>query len=271
MLHVDREESCTSISTPAGLSDEVAGYQWARSKVGESGATVYRLHGKAGEPDLYLKHGEGRAAGDLVDEMCRLHWLAGRIAAPTIRHFFHIPGESWLLMTAMPGETAYQVLTARPGERAYVVDAMADFLRRFHDIPVSECPFNSDYTYRLRLARERIDAGLIDQDDFDEGRAGWTAEQIWQAMTDLLPLAPDPVVTHGDFSLDNLLMVDGAVIGCIDAGRVGVADRYQDVAIAWNCLGEFGDGLQDRFLERYGTPRPDTRKLRFHLMLDELF
>lgn len=271
MLNVDREESCASISLPAGMSDEVAGYQWARSKVGESGATVYRLYGKPGNPDLYLKHGQGSAADDLVDEMCRLHWMAGRISAPIIRRFVSFSGEAWLLMTALPGETAYEALAAKPGERASVVDALADFLRRFHDIPVSECPFNSDYTYRLRLARERIDAGLIDQDDFDEERAGWTAEQIWQAMSDLLPLAPDPVVTHGDFSLDNLLMVDGAVIGCIDAGRVGVADRYQDVAIAWNCLGEFGDGLQDRFLQRYGAPHPDRRKLRFHLMLDELF
>ncbi|MEN3274353.1 MAG: aminoglycoside 3-phosphotransferase [Massilia sp.] len=136
---------------------------------------------------------------------------------------------------------------------------------------MSKCPFTSDHAYRLTRARARIDAGLVDEDDFDEEREGWTAEQVWEAMQRLLPLAPDPVVTHGDFSLDNFLIRDGEVVGCIDAGRVGIADRYQDLAIVWNCLGEFGASLQERFLTQYGIPEPDQGKLQFHLMLDELF
>lgn len=90
-------------------------------------------------------------------------------------------------------------------------------------------------------------------------------------MQALLPLSPDPVVTHGDYSLDNLLIQDGEVVGCIDAGRVGIADRYQDIAIVWNCLGEFGPESQEGFLRAYGIAGPDRRKLDFHLMLDELF
>ena len=66
-------------------------------------------------------------------------------------------------------------------------------------------------------------------------------------------------------------MVDGKIVGCIDVGRVGIADRYQDLAILWNCLGEFGGDLQGRFLARYGVPSPDQGKLQVHLMLDELF
>jgi aminoglycoside phosphotransferase len=81
--------------------------------------------------------------------------------------------------------------------------------------PVNTCPFTSDHAYRLTRARARIDAGLVEEDDFDEGREGWTAEQVWEAMQGLLPLAPDPVVTHGDFPLDNLLIWDGEVVGCI--------------------------------------------------------
>jgi aminoglycoside 3'-phosphotransferase-1 len=66
-------------------------------------------------------------------------------------------------------------------------------------------------------------------------------------------------------------MRDGAVVGCIDAGRVGIADRYQDLAILWSCLGEFDPRLQDRLLERYGIADRDQAKMQFHLMLDELF
>lgn len=125
--------------------------------------------------------------------------------------------------------------------------------------------------HRLLRARARIDANMVDEDDFDEDREGWTAEQVWDAMRGSLPLVPDLVASHGDFSLDNVLICDGEVAGCIDAGRVGIADRYQDLAVAWNCLGEFGASLQERFLAQYGIHDLGRRKLQFHLMLDELF
>ncbi|GKX58080.1 hypothetical protein SOASR031_03950 [Leminorella grimontii] len=55
--------------------------------------------------------------------------------------------------------------------------------------------------------------------------------QVWKEMHTLLPFSPDPVVTHGDVSLDNLIFDKGILMGCIDVGRVGLADRYQDLAI----------------------------------------
>lgn len=271
MVNVDREESCAVMPVPEEMSAGLMGYKWARNNVGESGGAVYRLYGKPGAPDLFLKHGQDAVADDLVDEMVRLRWMANHIAVPAVTHFVTVPGEAWLLMTALPGQTAYQVLEAHRGDRMAIVDGLANFLRGLHAIPVSECPFTSDHRYRLGLARKRIDAGLIEEDDFDEERQGWKAEQVWQAMHQLIPFSPDLAVTHGDFSLDNLLMVDGEVVGCIDAGRAGIADRYQDLAILWNCLGEFGEELQVRLLARYGIPNPDQNKMQFHLMLDELF
>jgi aminoglycoside 3'-phosphotransferase-1 len=256
----------------ASLSAALAGYEVARDTVGESGGAVYRLHGRADAPDLFLKHGKGAHADDIGDEMARLRWLGGYLPAPAVLHFTRTPDDAWLLMTAVEGKTAYQILEACPERRIDVVSALARFLRRIHEIPLSECPFDSDHAYRLARARARIDADEVDEDDFDAEREGWTAEQVWDAMQALLPIAPDPVVTHGDYSLDNLLIGDREeVLGCIDVGRLGIADRYQDLAIAWNCLGEFGTSLQAHFLEQYGIVEVDRGKLRFHLMLDELF
>ncbi len=266
-----RETSCAPAPLPEGMAAALAGYAWARDTVGESGGAVYRLHGKPGAPDLYLKHGTAAVADDIGQEMVKLRWLAGRLAVPAVEHFVCTRDAAWLLMTAMPGQTAWQLMTASPELRPAVVDALAAFLRRLHAIPPASCPFSGDHASRMHAARARIDAGLVDEDDFDEERQGWTAAQVWEAMQSLLPLAPDPVVTHGDYSLDNLLIQDGAVAGCIDAGRVGVADRYQDLAIVWNCLGEFGADCQARFFASYGIAAIDRRKLAFHLMLDELF
>jgi aminoglycoside 3'-phosphotransferase-1 len=256
---------------PASISAALSGYEWERDTVGESGAAVYRLHGKADAPDLFLKHGRDAFADEIGDEMARLRWLGGYLPVPALVHFTRTPDEAWLLTTAVRGESACRILEKSPGRRIAVVDALARFLRRLHAIPASQCPFTSNHAYRLGRARARIDAGQVDEDDFDEEREGWTAEQVWEGLQALLPLAPDPVVTHGDYSLDNLLIGDDEVLGCIDVGRAGIADRYQDLAIAWNCLGEFGASLQQRFLEQYGVLEVDRGKLQFHLMLDELF
>lgn len=266
-----REEACPAPATPADITAAAAGYLWARDTVGESGGRVYRLHGKAGAPALYLKHGTDAVADDIGLEMVKLRWLADYLPVPAVTQFARTGDEAWLLMTALPGQTAYQVMAARPDLQGAVVDALATFLHRLHAIPVDACPFTSGHACRLARARTRIDGGLVDEDDFDDEREGWTAQQVWDAMQALLPLAPDPVVTHGDFSLDNLIIQGGDVVGCIDVGRAGIADRYQDLAIAWNCLGEFGPALQQRFLARYGIDQVDRRRLQFHLLLDELF
>jgi aminoglycoside phosphotransferase len=73
---ISREKNCGAVDVPACLSGAVAGYAWARNTIGESGGAVYRLHGKPGAPELYLKHGKHRVADDFGAEAARLRWLA---------------------------------------------------------------------------------------------------------------------------------------------------------------------------------------------------
>jgi aminoglycoside 3'-phosphotransferase I len=250
----------------------LAGFAWWRDTVGESGDAVYRLHNPGDGVDLYLKHGRETSALDLAGEMVRLQWLASHVPVPAVHQFIASGDEAWLLIGALPGQTAYQMLDQHREAQLAIVDALAGFLRRLHAIPVESCPFNSDHRFRLGEARWRLDSGLVNVDDFGTDHVGWTGEQVWDAITALMPFAPDPVVTHGDVSLDNIILDEsGTVVGCIDVGRAGIADRYQDIAILWNCLGDFGPGLQERLAASYGLGQPDMDKLRFHLMLDELF
>ncbi|KQS03229.1 aminoglycoside phosphotransferase [Sphingomonas sp. Leaf357] len=271
MTRDQREQPVRPVKTPTVLTDLLDGYDWSRDMVGESGDAVYRLRKTGVAPDLFLKRAPAISVRDVAGEMVRLQWLRDHIAVPAVRAFFATPDEAWLLITALPGKTAYQWLESCPDQRPAIVDRLARLLRCLHAIPVASCPFNSDHQLRLGEARWRIDRGLVDVDDFDVERAGWSAEAVWVAMTEVLPMAPDPVVTHGDFSLDNILLADGAEAGCIDVGRAGVADRYQDLAILWHGLAEFGTALQRRLFDSYGIAEPDERKIRFHLMLDELF
>lgn len=271
MSHIQRETSCSKPRLNSNMDADLYGYKWARDNVGQSGATIYRLYGKPDAPELFLKHGKGSVANDVTDEMVRLNWLTEFMPLPTIKHFIRTPDDAWLLTTAIPGKTAFQVLEEYPDSGENIVDALAVFLRRLHSIPVCNCPFNSDHVFRLAQAQSRMNNGLVDASDFDDERNGWPVEQVWKEMHKLLPFSPDSVVTHGDFSLDNLIFDEGKLIGCIDVGRVGIADRYQDLAILWNCLGEFSPSLQKRLFQKYGIDNPDMNKLQFHLMLDEFF
>ncbi|GAC1416632.1 MAG: aminoglycoside 3'-phosphotransferase [Novosphingobium sp.] len=256
---------------PTALAAAVEGYRWARDAVGKSGASVYRLHGKPAAPDLYLKIGAGAVAEGITAETARLRWLAPYLPVPRVIDFIAHGGQAWLLMTAMPGQPACRLLEADPATGPMVVDALAAFMQRVHAIPVETCPFDNALATRLAHARDRIDAGEVDEDDFDEERLGQNAEHVWADLQAMLPLKFDRVVTHGDFTLDNLLIEDGAVVGCIDVGRAGIADRYQDLALLWNCLGEFGEQLQARLFAQYGIDQPDPPRMGFHLLLDELF
>lgn len=270
-----RELPCDAPQLPAGIAealDKLGGdWSWARSTVGESGGDVWRVANADGGNRHFLKHGTGEVAAALLDELVRLRWLAPHVPVPHVAAFAFDGNAAWLLMTAIPGETAWEVLTAHPDQAEAVVEAVATFLCRFHAIAPEPCPFTAAAPHRLALARARIAQGLIDEEDFDDEREGWSTTQVWDALHALPPPGAPAVVTHGDFSLDNILIAGGAVTGCIDVGRAGLADRYQDIAILWNCLGEFSADLQSRLLVALGEGAGDRERIDFHLLLDELF
>jgi len=266
------EEETPPLPVPAGLTDLMAGRRWMRQHTGQSGSGVYRLlHPEA--PDLYLKQAVGPAVASLAEEMTRFHWLAGqRVMVPEVLAFLSVGETAWLVTTALLGRTAHDCLCeADTATRRDIVTEIARFLRSFHELPVDDCPFNSGHAMWLSHARQRMADGDVDTGAFDEEHAGWPPFQVWQKMMTLLPMTVDPVVVHGDFTLDNVLMVDGRVTGCVDVGRAGTADRYHDIAPLWNTLRPFGRDLQAAFLHDYRILRPDDRKLRFHLCLDEFF
>lgn len=91
------------------------------------------------------------------------------------------------------------------------------------------------------------------------GKSGATVHRL------SAPGRPSLYLKHGDFLLGNILLDEHGVTGCIDVGRAGIADPYQDIAILWDNLAELGGDLQARFRDAYGIAALDERRLRFHL------
>lgn len=242
-----------------------------RERSGGSGATVDRLLMPDGGV-VYVKAGQGEAADGIAAEMARLRWLQGRLPVPAVLDFHRDGRGAWLVTSALRGITAGAWLSGDPASTPHVVAGLAAFLRRLHAIPADDCPFDSSVAAWLPVARERVASGLVDADDFDDDHHGRSAGEILADVERLAGAAAGRVVVHGDFTLGNILIdPDGRVAGCLDVGRLGTADPYQDISLLWRDLGGVGEAAQTAFLAAIGLPRPDPHRLLLHRSLDELF
>ena len=117
------------------------------------------------------------------------------------------------------------------------------------------------------LARAKLAAGQL--------RA--RAENEVAELLATRPRQEDLAVCHGDLCVPNVLFDPGTceVTGVIDTDRLGVADRWADLAIITRSLAarynpQYGPWAADRLLDRYRVP-PDPAKIAFYRLLDEFW
>ena len=89
----------------------------------------------------------------------------------------------------------------------------------------------------------------------------------------LLAAAPDIdrlVVCHADACVPNTLVGDdGNPTGHVDLGRMGVADRWADLAVATNSLGwNFPGNWEAELLDAYGVERDEQRTTYYRRLWD---
>ncbi len=226
-----------------------------RVTTGQSGAGVVRVDG------TYRKESP---SDDLLGEAARLTWLRAQ-GIPAAEVLECRPG---LLVTAeVPGRPADDDWPA--ALRGHVVDALAELTRALHSLPVADCPFDR----RLAVTMPAALAADVELDDLDDGRRGWTRDRLIAELLATRPAGEDVVVCHGDLTTQNVLIDPETltVSGLVDAGRLGVADRWLDLAVATR---ELADGLGDDAAARYLTGcgvEPDAAKQTFYRLLDEFF
>lgn len=236
--------------------------------IGESRADVFRLRRDNGT-DLFLKAEPLVEHAELADEIERLHWLQQQgLPAPVVLDEGQENHHHWLLMSAIPGQ---DLASSSDLSAAQIIDILANALRTLHQIPVAQCPFDHTLELRITVAQAHINAGLIDVTDFDDERLGRSATDVFAELLSTRPTTHDLVVTHGDACLPNFMAADGHFSGFIDCGRLGVSDRYQDLALAARSVERnLGQEWVRPFFERYGV-EPDEQRMAFYCLLDEFF
>lgn len=253
-------------------------HAWRLVNEGDSGAFVYHLTGH--RPELYAKiapRTPENPAFDLVGEADRLEWLARHgIPVPHIVERGADDTTVWLVTEAVPGAAASEEWPEH--QRTAVVEAIAELARTLHELPVDDCPFDRRLDVAVAEARHNVREGLVDLDDLQDEHAGWTGDQLLAELDRARPEKEDLVVCHGDLCPNNVLLDPETcqVTGVIDVGRLGVADRHADLALAARELEIdedpwFGPAYAERFLEQYGAHRVDKDKMAFYQLLDEFF
>lgn len=253
---------------PACWLDRFAGYDIAPISAGHSAAGLLRLTAP-GKPGLLLKREARGPFAELPDEIEKLRWLAAQdIPAPAVVATADEGAFHYLLMSALPGEDLSAALLP-PDTK---VEIAATALRRLHAVPVSACPFDTAIATVIERAAARLEAGLVDEADFDAENRGRSGADLLVTLKAKRPRQADLVVAHGDATLANLIADGPHFAGFVDCGRLGVADRYQDLAIAARDIaGELGERYLPPFFKAYGIAAIDLARLSYYRIVDEFF
>lgn len=235
---------------PGELRDLMRGCDVRRHPHYEAGTEIYLL--QRGDERLYLKVARG---GGLGREWLVLRWIGGRLPVPEPVWFGEEGRREFLVSGEVEGIPVYLVYE---GDRSDAVIAMARALRMIHSLDPSGCPFSYPVEGKVSALEEKLGA--------DGPGLSWLREGM---------PAEEPVFTHGDYCLPNVLVAEGELGGVIDWDFGGLADRYVDFVLAvWSLGYNFGVGEAERvwaplFFEEYGVEL-DRERFRYYWRINEL-
>lgn len=233
----------------------------------ELGGLTFRIRGDA--KDTFIKWAPLDSGLDLKSERIKLEWAIAYTPVPKVLESGEDEEGSWLMTEGIGAENA---VSERWKENPSIaVAAIGHGLRAMHDsLPVADSPFSWSAEDRIVKAKERIVRGEIHPSQWHEEFRHLTIEEVLEELAS--PPSPDQlVVCHGDACAPNTLIdVSGHWVGHVDMERLGIADRWADLAIAsWSTQWNYGPGWESLLFGAYGID-PDMKKIRFYRLLWDL-
>ena len=262
-----------NFNLPDKIKAFTAGKNFVSDKTGLSGASVMIFD------DMILKIEKQCAESD--NERNMLKFLAGKLPVPEIICSESADGMNFLLMSKLKGKMSCDEYYMNNPE--LLTSLLAEGLKMFWSVDISDCRHVNNLDCKLRRAEYIVENNLVDIENTEPdtfGKNGFkNPEHLLEWLYRNKP-EEDIVLTHGDYCLPNIFLENGSVSGFIDLGRGGIADRYQDIAICYRSLknnvsGIYGgntySGFNADMLFDKLEIKPDKEKIRYYILLDELF
>lgn len=210
-----------------------------------------------------------------------MEWLQDKLPVPRVLGFERDNMKTCLLMTKVPGEMACSDKYMKNPEQLTAM--LAEGLQMLWSVDISSCPFTWNLEKKLQMAKYTVENNLVDMDKMEPDTFG---ENGFKDLNHLLEWLynnkpeEEMALSHGDFCLPNIFLLNGKVSGFIDLGKTGIADKWQDIALCYRSLLHNYDGmytgkkyqgfLANMLFEKLGI-EPDWDKIRYYILLDELF
>ncbi|MCM1568540.1 MAG: aminoglycoside 3'-phosphotransferase [Roseburia sp.] len=258
---------------PAQIGKIVSGEPYQVDSIGMSGSKVLIFSDKVLKVQDYNRDSE--------NEYRMLTWLQGKLPVPEVIACGVMDKRLYLLMSKCSGEMACERKYMEQPEK--LAGLLAEGLKRLWEVDISDCPVDARLQNKLARAAYYVEKGLVDMDYVEPetfGENGFKGpEELLQWLRDNRP-KEEPVLSHGDFCLPNVFLSDGRVTGYLDLGGAGVADKWCDIALCYRSLshnysGKYGrqaySGFDGQLLFRELGIEPDWEKIRYYILLDELF
>lgn len=267
------EQERNPIVLPEQIERRLTGKAYTADKTGMSKARVLIFD------DCVLKIAPYEPKNEETVEVMR--WLAGKLPVPEVLCYERDETHQFLLMSRLKGKMACDpYYLERPKE---LIRLLAETIRMLWSVDTADCPRRRDPEYELQEARFRVEHNLVDVNNVEPetfGEGGFRDPAALLAWLENNRPSYEPVLSHGDLCLPNILIDRGRIGGLIDLGETGIGDKWRDLALCCrslrrNAQGAFGgkvypNAREELLMEALGVAR-DAEKIRYYLLLDELF
>ncbi|WP_237773642.1 aminoglycoside 3'-phosphotransferase, partial [Staphylococcus aureus] len=154
-----------------------------------------------------------------------------------------------------------------------IIELYAECIRLFHSIDISDCPYTNSLDSRLAELDYLLNNDLADVDceNWEEDTPFKDPRELYDFLKTEKP-EEELVFSHGDLGDSNIFVKDGKVSGFIDLGRSGRADKWYDIAFCVRSIRE--DIGEEQYVELFFDLlgiKPDWEKIKYYILLDELF
>ena len=258
---------------PTEILKKIENRQYSIDEIGMSDSQVICFD------DMILKIESADEASN--NEHVMMRWLKDKLPVPQILCSKKENGINYLLMSRIEGEMSCdQNYMENPN---VLIKTLADGLKMLWKVRIKDCPYDNSLDHKLQMAEQRVKMGVCDTEDCEKDTYGENGfrdpEELLQWLKDNRP-KEDLVFSHGDYCLPNIFIQGEKISGFIDLGRCGIADKYQDIALCYRSLVHNADGyygekvypeinLEGLFDEL--EIEPDWEKIKYYILLDELF